>query len=206
MISIEYREGVESDLLDEFEQYFSVLQYPVERHLRKPSTYGVMEWALPALVVVWISKSFLDAFLKELGKDSAQQFKKILSAAYSRLRNKPNRAYTAADLRQMADGAAPESVGRACPAFKLQLEVTSISTVHTRRLSCVFPSGLSDHQVQDAIDLLIGQASKIVTEQAELLDNPHGADCPLAYVYVPARGWLRDIQLINEHIQNPKKA
>jgi hypothetical protein len=206
LISIAYAASVESDLLDEFEQYFLAIRCPAERQAREPSTYAAMEWALPALLAVWISKAFFDGFLKELGKDSAHQFKKLMSVAYRRLRNIPNRVYTAADLRQMADGAASESVGRACPILKLQLEVTSNSSAHTTRLSCVFPSGLSERQMQDAVDSLTARLPNIAAEQARLLDNLRASTFPLAYVYIPPRGWLPDTQLIDEQIAKaPKK-
>lgn len=206
MVHIEYAAAVENDILEEFERYFSAIRCPVERHVREPNTYNAIEWALPAVLALWISKAFFDGFLKELGKDSASQFKKLISAAYHRLRDKPNRAYAAADLRQMADGAAPDSVGRPCPVLKFQLDVTSISSSHTRCLSWVFPSGLSERQMQEAMESLTACLPKITSEQARHLENLHSNACPLAYVYVPSRGWVTDLQLINEKMTKaPKK-
>jgi hypothetical protein len=81
---------------------------------------------------------------------------------------------------------------------RLKLDVPSKSSTRSMRLSCVFPSGLSKDEMQDAANSLVAGLPDILSEQSSLLDDARPRVYPLTYVFVPSRGWLPDIKLIQE--------
>ena len=205
MVHIEHAANVEGELLEEFKRYFAATPCSVKRREPNSGISNALDWVGPALIAVWISKAFFDGFLKELGKDSAQQFKKLLSEAYHRLRDKHMRSYSLADIEQIEKGAGPNTVGNACPVLKLHFELTSTSKPRSMRLSCVFPSGLSEQQMQDAVESLTASLPIIIPEQSAIFENEHSGALRRAYVYVPSRGWLTDSQLIDEQFAKASK-
>ena len=54
----------------------------------EPGFQNAADWALPALAALFMAKPFTDAFLKQLGKDSAVVFGKATSALFRAVKGK----------------------------------------------------------------------------------------------------------------------
>ena len=75
-IGLSYVESLSSSALDEFSEEVKApkLDFQSESRL-PPGPYAGMEWMLPTAIIVYIGKSYFDAFLKEAGKDHYQLLK-----------------------------------------------------------------------------------------------------------------------------------
>lgn len=84
-IGITCTDGTPPEHLAEFESDVAAsgLRVRVESVLQRGVFAGVEDW-MPTLVVVWISKAYFDAFLKEAGKDHYHVLKKALAKLYKR--------------------------------------------------------------------------------------------------------------------------
>ena len=207
MVAIEHSKEVEAEVLLEIEEFFLRLQARSERYERKDGAFNTIEWALPALVAIWISKAFFDSFFKELGKNAAVSFSEVFSSVYKKLRSKPNRAYCSDDLYKIIEGASPDSVGHACPVLKIEFEFESpITKKNKSNCEFVFPQQLTDLEVQDALDTLATNLANISVRFAQVLDKIENTYCPLAFIYQPKQGWVSDMELIQKQLTaTPKK-
>lgn len=150
MIGIQHAQNVDSELVESLKAFFEDEGVQVKVQASERGTYAAIEWALPALLTLWITKSYFDGFLKEMGKDSAQSLKQLIKAAYTKLRKTPNRVCDADEMRRVADGAPIESVGRLGPAINLNISVSSADD-GSKTINFVFPSGLNDLEVDMAV-------------------------------------------------------
>ena len=51
---------------------------------RAPTAYDSLDWLIPTAIVLFITHSYFDGILKELGKDHYQWFKTLLSSLYKK--------------------------------------------------------------------------------------------------------------------------
>jgi hypothetical protein len=192
MIKIAYNKRVDVAAVRDVEQYFHSFGVETESKEQKDGISNAFWWALPPLVAIWIGKSFLDGFLKELGKDSAGHFKKALNAVYSKLRNAPVRSYNREELEKINSGANPTSVGNALTVLCISLQIEE--TVKRRwAMRCVLPAGLSEDQITKAIEQMQSYLPEIVETERQRLVSLKENQILLgsqSYVYDLQQGWV----------------
>jgi hypothetical protein len=192
MIKIAYNKRIDAAVISDVEQYFQSLGTNAESREQKDGISNAIWWALPPLVAIWIGKSFVDGFLKELGKDSAGQFKKVLHAVYSKLCNAPVRAYNRDDLEKINNGADSSSVGNALPSLCISLQIEE--TVKRRwAMRCILPAGLSEDQITKAIEEMQSNLPNIVELERQRLADLKENQILLgshSYIYDLQQGWV----------------
>ena len=67
-IGLSYRSDIESDLFDDFISLVSVQDLRLYIEERQKTIYAGLEWLVPTAVFIFISKSYFDGFLKEMGR------------------------------------------------------------------------------------------------------------------------------------------
>lgn len=210
MIKIAYNKRIDAAVISDIEKYFHSLGVKTESREQQDGISNAFWWALPPLVAIWIGKSFLDGFLKELGKDSAGQFKKVLHAVYSKLRNAPVKAYDRDDIEKIKNGADPTLVGNALPTLCISMQ---LETLVKQRWSirCILPANLSETQIQKAIEEMQNNLPSIVEYEHQFLDGLKENQILLgsrSYVYDLQQGWLSEekmLKLLQLKRKKPKK-
>jgi len=194
MIKIAYNKRIDAAVIRDVEQYFQSLGTNTESREQKDGISNAIWWALPPLVAIWIGKSFVDGFLKELGKDSAGQFKKVLHAVYSKICNAPVRAYNRDDLEKINNGADSSSVGNALPPLCISLQIEE--TVKRRwAMRCILPAELSEDQITKAIEEIQSNLPNIVELERQRLASLKENQILLgshSYVYDLQQGWVSE--------------
>jgi hypothetical protein len=84
-IAISHIDAIPAEIFDEFAGMISMNGFNLEIEPRPQSAYAGVEWLIPTAVVVFITKSYFDGFLKEMGKDHYGALKKGLSLLRKRL-------------------------------------------------------------------------------------------------------------------------
>ena len=85
-ILISYDENVPDLIVDDIENL--IKNDNLTLLVEKSSTLGIqagVEWLLPTAVAVFITKSYFDAFLKEMGKDHYHLLKKGVNTVWQKL-------------------------------------------------------------------------------------------------------------------------
>lgn len=75
-IGISYQEDLPSELIEEYTSSISASELKIRTESREIGVYASIDWALPTLVIVYLSKPYFEAFLQEAGKDHYQLLKK----------------------------------------------------------------------------------------------------------------------------------
>ena len=68
---------------EEFDEFISLIASDKISFIKEPRPHGTfagVEWLLPTAVIIFISKSYFDSFLKEMGKDHYHYLKKGILA------------------------------------------------------------------------------------------------------------------------------
>ena len=96
----------------------------------KPSVQASLDWALPALIMIYLAKPFLDSFLRELGSKSGKAFVSYLSKLIKRQNNKEavwmNRHALNKVINQLKDGVPKDIVqksGEFNPVLSFDLQL-----------------------------------------------------------------------------------
>ncbi len=85
-IGISYEENIPESIFSEFIDAVSNEKLVIKVESREQGgPYAGIEWLLPTAVIAYISKSYFDAFLKEMGKDHYLLLKKGLASLRERL-------------------------------------------------------------------------------------------------------------------------
>lgn len=89
-IALIYQDHLSSDLFNEFKEAFSddELEFVIESE-PDHGPYACPEWFITTAVVVFLSRSYFDGFLKEAGKDHYQALKGRLSNLTNKVMSKP---------------------------------------------------------------------------------------------------------------------
>jgi hypothetical protein len=89
-IAISYVEGIPSEFFDDFVLTIKQENLDVIVFSRPESgAYAALEWFLPTMIAAYISKSYFDGFLKEMGKDHYQTFKNSLASLTNKTMSHP---------------------------------------------------------------------------------------------------------------------
>jgi hypothetical protein len=198
MTSIEYAKNLPLESVDLAREFFENHGQTVHVRVRENRTLNVGEWALPALLTVWVAKSFFDGFFKELGKESGAALKGLLNTLYSRVSGVNNRFCDATALRQIADGAPPESLGCQGPALRLVVSLETTDSQHTTGVSFVVPDGLTEVEIEIATSRLVGGLESALDQQQELLDEHLKSLRPTSLIYSSEDGWMTDWERIEK--------
>ena len=86
-IGVSYLNSIPESIVDEFRAAISHPKLDLRSESRENEIYAGSEWFLPTALVVYISKSYFDGFLKEMGKEHYLLLKKALIKLKSRLRD-----------------------------------------------------------------------------------------------------------------------
>lgn len=86
-IAIQYNaEVVPDDLVDEFVAAIATTEFtPDVNRLERSPIYATIEWLVPTALVIFITKSYFQSFLTEMGKDHYTLLKNALKRAANRL-------------------------------------------------------------------------------------------------------------------------
>lgn len=204
MIGIEYSRNLPPDAVDFVRDFFVRHGGAVQVRVRENRTLNAIEWALPALLTVWIAKSYFDGLLKELGKETGSALKGLLLTLYSRVRGVNNRVYDADQLKQLAEGASPESLGRQGPALRLVVSLENSDGKQASSISVVVPDGLTDVEIEVATSSLVVGLASAVEHQQKLLDEYPKSVRPTSIIYTVADGWLTDCERIEKEANAAK--
>lgn len=123
-------------------------------------TYGAWEWLLPAAVMVYVGKGFIDGFLAEIGAGTARALESALLAAFRKGKGSGGRWMTLEQMR--------EHLARVDAGGEGTSEINAIRRSGTEivplRISAelpngiearfVFPADLDEHQVRQALNEL----------------------------------------------------
>lgn len=85
-IGISYLSSIPESTVEEFRATISHPKLDLRSESREDDIYAGVEWFLPTALVVYISKSYFDGFLKEMGKEHYLLLKKALIKLKSKLR------------------------------------------------------------------------------------------------------------------------
>lgn len=198
MIGIEYAKNIPIESVDFARGFFESHGQPVRARVRENRTLNAIEWALPALLTIWVAKSFFDGFFKELGKESGAALKGLITSLYGRVRGVNNRVYDATQLRQIVEGAHPDSLGRQGPALRLIITLETSASQKVSTVSIVVPDGLTDVEIEIASSSLVSGLEPALDSQQTLLDESPESVPPKALIYSTDDGWMTDWERIEK--------
>jgi hypothetical protein len=166
------RTDLPADLLDELRRNLSRFAEEVSiRRKEEPEYYGAAEWALPALLLIYVAKPLIDGFLEEIGAGGARSLKNTLTKLFKKLKEKENThkwiPYSALKeyVERLENGEPPTEVpGRAGPPLSIELEIEEAEHVHYSVYFC-FPPGMNEDQFTKAIEHLPSEMLKAVSTE-----------------------------------------
>lgn len=138
-IGISYQENIPDDFIEELTNSISIPELQVKVESREIGTYATIEWALPSLIIAYLSKPYFESFLKEAGKDHYQLLKKGLLFLFTRIFGKnpekrdEKRSQLFSIMAQLDDG---------------------------RSLKFVFPEGVSLEDYEKSLELMYSLLSQ----------------------------------------------
>ncbi len=84
-LGLSYRSDIGPNLFNDFISQISVPELRLAIDEREESFYAALEWFIPTVVFVFISKSYFDGFLKEMGKEHYHLLKNAIMTLAKRL-------------------------------------------------------------------------------------------------------------------------
>ena len=132
-IVLSYQEDIPEEIMSELINTVSVDGLGLKSEPREIGVFTAMEWAIPSLIIAYLSKPYFEAFLKEAGKDHYQLLKKGFIQLFKRIfGEKPEnrrvvRSGVFSIMAQMHDG---------------------------RSVKFVFPEGITFEEYEKSLDLL----------------------------------------------------
>ncbi|MCK0714804.1 hypothetical protein ACFO0U_02570 [Chromohalobacter sarecensis] len=158
-IGISYQEDLPSELIEEYISSISEPELKIRADSREIGFYASIEWALPTIVIVYLSKPYFEAFLQEAGKDHYQLLKKGTLKLFNRLY-----------------GSKPEKRDKK----RSQLFSAMVQLKDDRSLKFVFPEGVGIEQYEKSLELMhelllkhyVDYPNDQITEMASQLSAP----------------------------------
>lgn len=90
-LAISYDEHYPSDIFNELKESLAIDNFVIDIEERESfGPFACPEWFLPAAIMAYISKSYFDSFLSEMGKDHYRILKENLSKMLNKLMPKPD--------------------------------------------------------------------------------------------------------------------
>lgn len=84
-IGLSYQEDVSQEIMSELIDTVSVDGLVLRSEPREIGVYANMEWAIPSIIIAYLSKPYFEAFMKEAGKDHYQLLKKGFIQLFKRI-------------------------------------------------------------------------------------------------------------------------
>lgn len=195
MIVIDHAQNVDPKFLESLKAFFESRNVEVRSRQKERGIHNTLEWALPALITIWITKSFFDGFLREMGKDGAQALKRLIQESYAKLRGTPNRACDADELRKLADGAPIESVGHQGPVIDVTVTIPIGDGESQKAITLVFPSGLNDIEVEVAVTTAFDNGLPAIQHEFSTQSSSSDEGRPERLIYDKEAGWLSAFEM-----------
>ena len=174
-ILIGYLQSVDKKDVDDFESFCREnLSKNVIAKENKTTLQASIEWALPALFVIYLAKPFIDSFLKELGSEAGKSFYKYLSSLIKRQENKEAVWMNTHDLKAMTEqlerGIPEDEVvksGNYSPVLSFDI---SFSKSH--KVKIVIPFHVVNFS-KNEIEYIVGEIPKIMNTENDLSKYLH---------------------------------
>jgi hypothetical protein len=195
MIVVDHAQSVDPKFLESLKDFFGSRNIEVKLRQRERGIHNALEWALPALITIWITKSFFDGFLREMGKDGAQALKRLIQEAYAKLRGTPNRACDADELRKLADGAPIESVGHPGPVMDVTVTIPIGDGESQKSITLVFLSGLNDIEVEVAVATAFDNGLPAIQHEFSTQSSSSDKGRSERLIYDKEAGWLSAFEM-----------
>ncbi|MFT7562320.1 MAG: hypothetical protein ACI93R_004255 [Flavobacteriales bacterium] len=132
-IGISYLEDLPFEFIEEYTNTISATNLKIESESRENGIYMSIEWALPTIVIAYLTKPYFEAFLQEAGKDHYQVLKKGTLRLFSHLfgdnpeKRDKKRSQVFSVIVQLCDG---------------------------RPLKFIFPEGITIQQYENSLELM----------------------------------------------------
>jgi hypothetical protein len=160
-----------------------------------PGPYAAGEWALPALLIVFVAKPLFEGFLNQLGADGARTLKVKLAKFICRLKTRENRWVTRSEIqhynKQIKAGHSPPLPGRLGPIFSIEFELEHTTRIR-HSIRCVLPHGMTDDQVTAALNQLPHDVRAAAKQERSRFpqDGYHGRSDTYVYV-IDTQRWQK---------------
>jgi hypothetical protein len=132
-IAFSYQEDIPEEIMSDLINTISVDGLVIKSEAREIGVFASMEWAIPTLIIAYLSRPYFEAFIKEAGKDHYQLLKKGIIQLLKKIfgAHPENRRSTRSELfsiiAQMHDG---------------------------RSVKFIFPEGITFEEYEKSLDLL----------------------------------------------------
>lgn len=158
-IGISFQEDFPNELIEEYTSSISAPELKIRAESREIGVYASIEWALPTLVIVYLSKPYFEAFLQEAGKDHYQLLKKGTLELFNHLY-----------------GSKPEKRDKK----RSRIFSAMVQLQDGRSLKFVFPEGVSIEQYKKSLEVMhdlllkhyVDHPNDQITEMASQLSTP----------------------------------
>ena len=156
-LAISYQEDVPRELLSPLLEAFNNAELIVKEDKRPRDIYAALEWALPTVIIAYLTKPYFEAMLKEAGKEHYH----LLKAGFLNMFEK--------------------IFGTKQRTFVQRSNIFSLlgDTQDGKKLKCIFPEGIEKEQYSEALDELFelitthhkDYPNDPITKMAEQLEN-----------------------------------
>lgn len=192
-VLIQYDRSVELQDVAEFQRDLENFGINVAVGEQERGFQNAIEWALPALIFVALSKPFLDGFMGELGADLAKTFKQALRRLHKKVRGKELFWASHHELEAASQSDTPHvrQVGTRGPTLRVQIRFVAEPLKHVAA-NFVFVSELDDEGAERAITKILDLAERNMEEEKALAQAGFYGSCTTTYVYDDKRAeWVR---------------
>ncbi|MFA6412498.1 MAG: hypothetical protein WCW53_07350 [Syntrophales bacterium] len=143
-IALQYiAEVVPDDLVDEFIAAIATPEFtPEVNRLERSPIYATIEWLVPTALVIFITKSYFQSFLAEMGKEHYTLLKNALKRAANRLIGQ-----SGPDIHVLSSSGKSKKDNKYSLTFSLYVEINK-----KLNLKLLFPVVLKEEEVQEVIE------------------------------------------------------
>lgn len=185
-----------SDLLEKFNSNGLALTV---KKTKSFGPYASLEWAVPTMIALWITKPFFESFLKEAGKDGYVLVKEALKSILAKGRQNVNNKPTHKESKTY---------------FQTSYVSISVDLKHGKKLKILFDERLTLNDWNMASDALLDKLvsdydsleSKIICSST-LLDSIGDRTKLYAVISIETKEWeiLTDREMIQNQIELSRK-
>lgn len=195
-IDIQLIGGLTADMVDDLAEQLRHITPDVRSGLHyRSGIVNSLDLYFGAAIAIYIGKAFTDAFLKELGAQSAKGLTNALASVFAKAKSKNKRLMTAEEHRAAArelelaeaehrepDRSILDALGRPVPVLSITVVVDTQANPRF-----VFPYELGDAALADAISQLPASVPSALSKRVEAAMQEVKSDDPLGpgdvYVY-----------------------
>lgn len=144
----------------------------------RPPVVAVLEWAIPAAFILFLTKPFFQEMMKELGKEAGKNIANAIKKQFAEAKNKSPRLYRASDIikleeaeRNLSESEVKQlraTLGRQHAPLEIDVAVTLSSGV-AGQFRFVFLPSLEDKDIDIALIHLANDGDNIIQKKIEEL-------------------------------------